>query len=108
MQFFYPWTTFIPKAFRRHPSRLILLEGPNGPSFSLTSAVREQHLSSTITATDKRPFLLSGMLVVQDLIKNLFQSYQQLGIIKPMHCEGRISWRPWNTIPFSMAFNPSP
>jgi len=59
MEFFNSWTTFISETFRRFTSHPVLLKSPNRPGFSLTTAVREQHLSSTITASYQTPFFLA-------------------------------------------------
>jgi len=51
MEFFYPWTASVSKLLGGFASHSILLKSPKTPSISLTTAVREQQLSSTIATT---------------------------------------------------------
>ena len=59
MKFFYAWATLVSKLLGALSSHPVLLKSPKRPGFSLTTAVREQHLSSTITASYQTPFFLA-------------------------------------------------
>ena len=59
MQFFYAWATLVSKLLGALSSHPVLLKSPKRPGFSLTTAVREQHLSSTIAAAHKTPIFLT-------------------------------------------------
>ena len=59
VQFFDSWAASIPKLFGTLSSHSVLLKSPKAPSLCLAAAVREQHLSSTITASYQTPFFLA-------------------------------------------------
>ena len=85
MQFFDTWATLVSQLLGGLSSHPVLLESPKRPGFSLTTAVREQHLSSAIAAAHKPPIFLTELpFAVQDCINNVFQSYQLSAIIKTM------------------------
>ena len=67
MQFFYPWATLVSQLLGGLTSHPVLLKSPKRPGFSLTTAVREQHLSSTIAAAYKTPIFLAELpIAVQE------------------------------------------
>ncbi|QNI99797.1 hypothetical protein SynA1562_00963 [Synechococcus sp. A15-62] len=67
VQFFYPWATLVSQLLGGLSSHPVLLKSPKRPGFSLTTAVREQHLSSTITAAHEPPIFLAELpIAVQE------------------------------------------
>ena len=57
MKFFYAWATLVSKLLGALSSHPVLLKSPKRPGLSLTTAVREQHLSSLVASAHNRPIL---------------------------------------------------